>query len=428
MRWYILRTLLYKETLRHLADRGGIFLALLLIGAALLLSLFGKDNDGAAPMIGGVKACEVDYWEMNSPWIDHLKRNKPPATLPVRFRPDNRLIIGRDGNIVYEESYGAIQVRLNGKDAAGQNKYLVLCWHPGKDPAVMAPYLDWFWKESLRFFQSRELPVEFETTEEQVIYPGKSALIQIKSADETAAGPGTHKLLYWFPGKDTDLGALLKEKGNRDSNTPALRPVEIQVKSEELHGRADERSMVATGLVIFALCFFSVYVLPALTCEERERGVLLAQVLSPASTGEILAAKFLFYPTMGMALGIVLAGIYSPLVLTRPFFWLGLVTTALGYLGVGLTISSVARTQRMASMGAMCYMLTVALLLFITQRFGIPSIQFVTLEYYCPRIMHASLQGLEITPMNRFDLIAAVVLACGWTIWAAYLFRRRGWQ
>ena len=54
--------------------------------------------------------------------------------------------------------------------------------------------------------------------------------------------------------------------------------------------------------------------------------------------------------------------------------WAILVATAVGYLGVGMTIASLARTQRMASMGALCYMLTVALLLFITQRFGIPSV------------------------------------------------------
>lgn len=426
MRWYILRTLLHKEALRHIADRGGIFLALLLIGAALLLSLFGKDNGETASMIGGVKECWVDYWEPNSNWVEYLRQHKPTPTLPVRFRPESRFVVGRDGNIVYPQSVGSIQIRVNGKDKAGRPRYRIMVWYPGKDPGVMAAYLDWFWKESLHYFQSQGLPVEFETPDQQVIYPGKSALIQVKPASESSTGRSMQKLLYWFPGKDTDLAGLLKEKSARESSAPLPQPVEIEVSNEELHGRADERSMVATGLVIFALCFFSVYLLPALTCEERERGVLLAQVLSPASTGEILLAKFLFYPTMGMALGVALAAIYSPPVLTRPFFWMSLVTTAVGYLGVGLTIASIARTQRLASMGALCYMLSVALILFITQRFGIPSFQYLALEYYCPRIMHAALEG-ETAPY-RFDLTAAIVLACGWTIWAAYLFRRRGWQ
>ncbi len=44
MRWYIIRILLQKEFHRHLADRGSLALALLLVVAALLLSLFGKSG------------------------------------------------------------------------------------------------------------------------------------------------------------------------------------------------------------------------------------------------------------------------------------------------------------------------------------------------------------------------------------------------
>ncbi len=427
MRWYILRTLLHKEALRHLADRGGIFLALLLIGASLMLSLFGKEDAAAGPMIGGVKRCWVDCWEpLDSPWITYLRSHRPAASLHILFRPSSNLPTGQDGNIEYAQSDGAIQIRVSGRDQAGQPRYHIMVWYPGKDPTVLTPYLDWFWKESLRFYQSQERPVEFETADAQLINPGKPALIEIKPAGEAADGRTQQKLLYWFPSKAADLSAIMKERNGRESTAPVLPPVEIRVENRELQGRADERSKVATGLVIFALCFFSVYLLPALTCEERERGVLLAQMLSPASTAEVLAAKFLFYPTMGMALGIILATIYSPPVLTRPFFWISLVATAIAYLGVGLTIASIAQTQRKASMGALCYMLIVALVLFITDRFNIRSIQFLAIEFYCPRIMHASLEGG--TAPYRFDLIATVVLACIWTSAAAYLFRRRGWQ
>ena len=41
MRWYIIRTLLYKEWLRHLADRGGFFLAVRHLGK------FGQDVSDA---------------------------------------------------------------------------------------------------------------------------------------------------------------------------------------------------------------------------------------------------------------------------------------------------------------------------------------------------------------------------------------------
>ena len=72
------------------------------------------------------------------------------------------------------------------------------------------------------------------------------------------------------------------------------------------------------------------------------------------------------------------------------------------------------------------YLFPVALLLFITQRFGIPSVQYLALEFYCPRIMHAALEGV-VAPYS-WNLLAAMLLAVFWTTLATSLFRRRGWQ
>src|SRR5206468_8838199 len=94
---------------------------------------------------------------------------------------------------------------------------------------------------------------------------------------------------------------------------------DIVEKRSELKGGLDPRSGIATSLVMFGLFFVCVYLLPSLACEEREKGVLLAQALSPASPREILAARFLFYPVVGLLLAAVLAGTYNPTVLVRPF-------------------------------------------------------------------------------------------------------------
>ena len=95
-------------------------------------------------------------------------------------------------------------------------------------------------------------------------------------------------------------------------------------------GALDLRAAIATALVLFSLCFTCVYLMPSLTCEERERGLLLAQALSPATAAEILAAKFLFYPAFGILLATLLAGIHNPVVLGRPFFWMSLATLSVG--------------------------------------------------------------------------------------------------
>jgi hypothetical protein len=353
--------LLYKELLRHRANRGGLALALLLVVAALLLSFFGQREGQPGTLVGGVQHCFVDYWE-DGPWIDHLRQSLPADWQHrVRFRTvTNVPAVG--GNLVYPPGTGAIQIRPNGRDERGP-RYKVWFWHPGAAGGELAAYEAWFWKESCRYFQ-------------------KQAAVQLPQIDE---------------------------------------------ERSHLHGGLDSRSALATSLVLFALFFVCVYLLPSLTCEERERGVLLAQALSPASLNEVLAAKCLFYPILGIGLAALLAGINNPAVLGRPFFWLALGVAAFGSLGIGLAIASLARTQRTASMGALCYTLMVALLLFICQHNNIPGISYLVLEYHCPRLLHAALSG-TVWWYHFGNLAGGAALAVGWVALAAVLFRRYGWQ
>jgi hypothetical protein len=99
----------------------------------------------------------------------------------------------------------------------------------------------------------------------------------------------------------------------------------------------------------------------------------------------------------------------------------------LGSMGIGLTIASLARTQRAASMGAMCYRLAVALLLFICQQNNIPGLPYLALEYHCPRMLHAALtEGVQLYHWG--NLASASLLSVLWGGLAAFLFRRHGWQ
>jgi hypothetical protein len=429
MRWYIIRTLLYKEWLRHLADRGGIFLAILLMVATLLLSVFRKTDSKSVGFSAGIKGWNLvwfrdpenlhpDYY----PWIRHLETHLPPD-LKFRNLPDQW--VGRDenGERVYDQSMAAIEVEPVAKIPGGPARYEVRFRYPGKDASVLGPLAHWFWQETFQYFQ--DTPLEIETTEDQTHFPPGESLIQIRPTGTDDHGQNRHKLLFARPGKSGSAGS--SASGSVAGVRPSLpNPVELEEKRLPIPHSADERSMVATALVMFSMCFFCVYLLPALTCEERERGILLAQALSPASPLEILAAKFLFYPAIGISLAAVLAGIYNPVVLGRPLFWLVLGITTLGYLGVGMTIASLAHTQRMASMGALSYMLTVGLFLYITEQFGIPSVRYIALEYYCPRMLHEVMMG-SIRPVAWY-LVPSLALAVIWSTVATSVFRKRGWQ
>jgi hypothetical protein len=366
MRWYILRTLVQKEAHRHLAHRGGLALAAGLVLAPLLLAPVVSPGASA----GGAECCFIDYWQ-DGPWIAHLRRNVPPELEGrVRFRPVAEVPTEGDV-IVYPPGAGAIQVRTGGPG----RRATVWVWHPGRDGGGLAVFEAWFWKESARYFRRQA----------------------VRSA---AAGPGTG-----------ESGAV-----------PAFKE-----RRSPIQGGAGPRSALAPALVLFALCLACVYLLPAFTCEERERGLLLAQALTPASPGEIVAAKFLFYPTLGVALAALPAAVSQPAALGRPFFWLTLLVAAGGATGIGLTIGSLARTQRAASLGALGYMLAAALMLVACRQVGLPGVANLFLEYHSPRLLHAALEG-EVSGADWGRLAGAAVLAGAWACLATGVFRRRGWQ
>jgi hypothetical protein len=272
-------------------------------------------------------------------------------------------------------------------------------------------YENWFWKESFRFFHARA-----------------AGELKARGVDADRALPA--------PALDDDLWGqrqAFRDLFERYDTVANGSPDHDAVPALEMHERAviggalDLRAAIATALVLFSLCFTCVYLMPSLTCEERERGLLLAQALSPATAFEILAAKFLFYPVFGILLATLLAGIHNPAVLSRPFFWMSLATLSVGTLGIGMTIACLAKTQRAASLGALCYMLAVALVLLICQQNNIARLPWLALEYHAPHILHATLTN-QIVPQHWWNLAASAALACGWAMLAVVLFRRRGWQ
>ena len=114
-------------------------------------------------------------------------------------------------------------------------------------------------------------------------------------------------------------------------------------------------------------------------------------------------------------------------VLTRPIFWMTLVSLGIGSLGIGMTIASLAKSQRSASLAALCYMLVVALVLLLCQQNNIDYLPYASIEYHAPQLLHASLTN-QVQRYHWFNMISCFVLALAWLATAAFLFRKRGWQ
>lgn len=410
MRFYILRALFVKEVRRHLSNRGGMALAGLLVVAALLLSVFNpakvEDGVGGGDLLDGVHLCTLEY-ASQTPFITRLESKLPDdlrSTLRFTEVPPETVEVSNP-------TPGTGVIRVVEQSTDGPPKITFDIWHPPGDAGTMAPYERWF------FRAARDVLSEM-------------AVEKLKSTQGDAGG------LTLPPLRDDDLWAVqeafrtLDESVERARHTPGetrLLPA-VAIKRHPLGAKPlDYRTAIATAMVVFALYFCCSYLLPTLNCEERERGVLLAQALSPASPFEIVAAKFFFYPVAGVLLAAVLAGIYNPAVLQSLFFWLSLLALGCGFLGIGMTVSTLAKTQRAAFMGSMCYLLVVSLIVFICSQNHIPYIPEFAIEFHGPKILFAAMTQ-NVTWVDWLHLLATFILAAVWMSVATVLFRKRGWQ
>ncbi|VTS05113.1 ABC transporter permease [Tuwongella immobilis] len=398
MRWRILKALFAKEVGRYVANRGGIALAALLVVATILLSVFNPNPLGGTAstsssgggLVGGLHHCVIDS-AIRSPWIDHLRANIPPELAgQILFRREDR------GNI----GVGVIRIRPR-SEPGDRPEVLVQLIAPEGNAALLAPYEAWFWRESRRFF------------------------LNLPPANADNPTPATADDLWMV---NAAFEQIYQDAVQQDSrNTTRVPVLQFERADSKTSKLLDPRLAILMSMIVFSFYFTSVYLLPAFTCEERERGVLLAQALSPASPLEMLLAKAMFYPVLGFGLAVLLVSIYRVSLLSQPFIWLAFAAISLGFLGVGLTIACLVKTPRGASMGAMLYTITVALLILICQQNNIPLLPYMFLEYHGPKMIHAAINA-EVTRMEWFHLWATMILALIWCWIAIRTFQRQGWQ
>ncbi|MCE9564391.1 MAG: ABC transporter permease [Planctomycetes bacterium] len=429
MRWYIIRALLVKEWQRHLANRGGITLGFLLIALAVLLKASAPkgDSSGAgAGMIGGIKTCFLDY-DRNSTLVTHLREHRTAEERQqIAFRPLPKAdTVG--GYIVYPTTTGGLQLRqIRAEDSAtGRATIHISVWHPQGNPTALAPYEAWLWRE-IRRWNIAQAQVRGITPPPEPEFDSENQWLLTEAhkrfQDQVAAAVRNEE--PDFDAKVAVFGAPLTVA---TSSKGQLVP-DLEVKREGLGGDVlDLRGVIATGFIVFALYFTCVYLLPTLSCEERERGILLAQALSPASSLELVTAKALFYPVAGITLAALIAVVSQPVIVTRLFFWLSIFAVAGGFLGIGMTIAAIAKTQRAAFLGGMCYLMVVSMLLLISSLNDIPFLPYFAVEFHAPRILHAAING-RVERYHWGNLIGSAVLAVVWLTVAVRMFRRRGWQ
>ena len=244
----IVRTLVVKEALRLAANRGALVLAALLVAAAGLLAAFDPGGDRLVSDTRRLQRFWVDYWH-DGRWVEYLKAHVPDEFRErVQFRAEPDIPRDRSGTLQYVAGEGAVQLRP-ASDGSGE-EYVVWFWYSGGDPAALAPYEDWFWRETRQFFHEqavRSLPIDRQDQARRLLPP------------PTTTNPA--RLLAELERQYRDRLAAIAAPG-----PPPPLP-ELDVRHSALR-TIDVRRAVATALVLFSLFFACVYVQSSLTCDR----------------------------------------------------------------------------------------------------------------------------------------------------------------
>lgn len=191
------------------------------------------------------------------------------------------------------------------------------------------------------------------------------------------------------------------------------------------------KAMVSAMLLFSTQFFICCALFISFTSHEKERGILQALALTPASPRMILLVKIAFHLTLSLLASGLMVAVIAPGRLIWFPLWLVIILSSLGLVAVGTMISSFNRTQTSASLMGFCYLMVIGVIFALSQSFpGFAALRAVMFENH----VIASL-GLLFDTMTRASLVSVVMhglyllvivpLLLGMAIW---IWNRRGWQ
>lgn len=372
----MLAILVGREMRRLLKNPSALLLLGLLTAISVLLSL---SRPGPRPQMH----CWVVF-EHESPLIDLLREratdNPLIKVVPIsdvktvsrwRVYPSHDCaieLVGESGPLVAPTPDAEPQASPDGK-------FAVRFLHPGNDPNVIAPFLQWFWPVATEHF-------------------GSTSPIEVTSLPIT----GTSR-------------AAVMERLRQSSLT--------ELMTEEF---------VATILLIIVLFVTCCHLQVSFTSQDRERGTLTALALTPASINELLLSRYLFHLSLGWIACAAIVGILRPAAITHLSMWVTLALASIGLVSVGTVMASLARTQNAAGVLSLCYMLFGGVIFYLATKFSaFSTLKEASFEGYSLPLLFLSLK--QNVPLEKAPgLSHLAMLVGGWTVAASWLFRQRGWR
>lgn len=365
-RWYIIRTLLYKEFLRYRYNWGLLIVVMALLALSGLVAVSSRFH--ALPGQGAtvVNQCNIYYYrnQQHAEWLAHLQAH-PPRFPECRVEYYEIKDFGPANIAMVPPGLMKVELLAPAKDAAPGSAaslegWKICYWFGNEDSTGMHPYRDWLTRESNAFLNSSPRLIE-----------------------ET-------------------------KQGRVPAGTEML----------------DRLPIVVASLALFALYLLSFNLFITSTGEEREKRVLLGLLLSPASAEEVLTSKAIFYSLSSLVVSLAVAGMYSPVLLLRPMLWLTVLFGSIGYVAIGTVVVSIVRRTTTINTISMLYLIATSIVMILSQfllPFGL--VKNLLMENY----LYAQMKHVVADQQHGWlwlNQIALGIIVAGWCVAAVWVFRR----
>ncbi|MEO1996736.1 MAG: ABC transporter permease, partial [Planctomycetaceae bacterium] len=337
-----------------------------LITVALLISMSWED----APQVNG--PCWIIYppsWA-DSEWINHLQDQRPSKPR-VRVAPLHKLVDQR-GRLRLPPHASAIELMPLKSNSLSGTQAKVVYHFPSHHYDAIAPAAAWFWS-TWKQFESSDIHYH------------------------VAFAP------YRSP-QPSNMASLIRKR--------AIENVNLE--------------LIATMLLLSVQFFTCCHLYVSFTSQDRERGTLSALALAPVSLVEILVARFIFHLTLGLSVSALILVIITGAKSVHASSFLVLICVGIAWLCIGTVISSLTKSQSVASMLMFCYMLGGGTLFYLATQFPIfRLIRLATIENHAVTLLYASIRSGYLLSIPFALMLSLTVI---WSVLAMSLFARMGWQ
>lgn len=187
---------------------------------------------------------------------------------------------------------------------------------------------------------------------------------------------------------------------------------------------SDQAAIVMTILMVFCtyLTSFSLYVTSM--SEERERRVLLAILMTPATPGLVVAAKLVFHLALSMASVGAVAAAYKPELLADPFLWWTVFLGSVSYLSIATVLFCVVQRYATLNSVPMLYLVVTSVINLLADPFPpMRLVQAFLTDAYVFRLFQAVCSGAN-QQFHAVNLLSLTFLTGVWAIVALRLFSR----